>query len=474
MNNWFDHILFHTRAQPDSPAIVMEDRAVTYGMLGAAIERCARRIAALNLHAGSLVAVQISNPIRNLTLSLALYRLGLRSISLAHRQPGVELASFAAVLGDRDAVRNAVNAPHVIEITEAAFGEDVAAPAGMPRGFAGAEEICRVSLTSGSTGQPKSVELSVGNLGRNAMEKFIGCLNTSRSGVLCMPGLTSNFGFSTACGALIGGRPLYFAESPYQAIRMIELFSIDFVVAASEQLLALTRVARKSGVHLKSLHSVMTGGGVLTRALLEAAIIHVCRNIICRYGATEIGAIAQTSARDVLLSPGLAGRILPGVEVGVFNARGEPQDNNRAGTIHVRDAMIGSTAGAPAHWSDLGDIGWLTADGCLYVLGRAVDMEAAGNSEPQLSPVHEIEHLFRLECDAADAAAVLIEDNGTSCIAIGVVDGVEASADKLAVVARQHGIEHPLRITALRSIPRGANGKINRADLTALIRASAA
>ena len=52
MNNWFDHILFHTRAQPDSPAIVMEDRAVTYGMLGAAIERCARRIAALNLHAG--------------------------------------------------------------------------------------------------------------------------------------------------------------------------------------------------------------------------------------------------------------------------------------------------------------------------------------------------------------------------------------------------------------------------------------
>ena len=88
--------------------------------------------------------------------------------------------------------------------------------------------------------------------------------------------------------------------------------------------------------------------------------------------------------------------------------------------------------------------------------------------------MHEIEHLFRLECDAADAAAVLIEDNGTSCIAIGVVDGVEASADKLAVVARQHGIEHPLRITALRSIPRGANGKINRADLTALIRASAA
>ena len=49
-----------------------------------------------------------------------------------------------------------------------------------------------------------------------------------------------------------------------------------------------------------------------------------------------------------------------------------------------------------------------------------------------------------------------------------------ASAEKLAVIARQRGIEHPIRITALKTIPRGANGRINRAELTALIRASAA
>jgi acyl-coenzyme A synthetase/AMP-(fatty) acid ligase len=87
--------------------------------------------------------------------------------------------------------------------------------------------------------------------------------------------------------------------------------------------------------------------------------------------------------------------------------------------------------------------------------------------------VHEIEHLLRLEWDATDAAAVLIEDNGTSCIAIGVVDGVEANAEKLAVIARQRGIEHPIRITALKTIPRGPNGKINRAELAALIASAA-
>jgi acyl-coenzyme A synthetase/AMP-(fatty) acid ligase len=343
----------------------------------------------------------------------------------------------------------------------------------MPRGFASADEICRVSLTSGSTGAPKSVELSIGNLGRIVMEKFLGCLNTSRTGVLCMPGLSSNFGFSTACATLIGGRPLYFAESPYQAIRMIELFSIDFVVASSEQLLALTRVARKSGAHLKSLHAVMTGGSVLTRTLLEAAMVHVCKNIICRYGATEIGGIAQARARDVLLSPGLAGRIWPGIEVGIFDAQGKPLADGRAGTIRIRDAEAG-LSGSPSPWIDLGDIGWLTADGRLFVLGRAADLDAAaGNSDPQISPVHEIEHLLRLEWDATDAAAVLIEDTGTPHIAIGVVDGADASAETLTVIARRHGIEHPIRIVALKAIPRGASGKVNRTELKALVGASA-
>ena len=44
MQNWFDHIQFHMRAQPETPAMVMEDRIVTYGMLNAVVDRCARRL----------------------------------------------------------------------------------------------------------------------------------------------------------------------------------------------------------------------------------------------------------------------------------------------------------------------------------------------------------------------------------------------------------------------------------------------
>jgi len=100
MKNWFDHIAFHMRAQPATPAIVMEDRVVTYGMLETAIDRCARRIAALNMAGDAPVAVLVENQIRHVTLCLALFRAGIPSISLAHGQLGIAGIEFAAVLGD--------------------------------------------------------------------------------------------------------------------------------------------------------------------------------------------------------------------------------------------------------------------------------------------------------------------------------------------------------------------------------------
>src|SRR5262245_50504034 len=173
MNNWFECILSHARAQPETPAMVMEERTVTYGMLGGAIERCARRIAALNIPPDGLVAVQIKNPIRDLTISLALLRLGLPSISLVQGQPGIEAMQFAAVLGDREAARFFDPAARLTEVTDAWFGEDVAAGGTLPAEFLAGEQPCRASLTSGATGTPKVVVHSVAGVGRRAL-KFMG------------------------------------------------------------------------------------------------------------------------------------------------------------------------------------------------------------------------------------------------------------------------------------------------------------
>src|SRR5438105_4871623 len=101
MRDWFNHILFHTDARSEAAAMVMEDRVVTYGMLKRGMERCARRISALHLNRGDTVAVLVQNPIRHLTLSLALFRIGLRCISLERGQSGMQHLKFVVVLHDR-------------------------------------------------------------------------------------------------------------------------------------------------------------------------------------------------------------------------------------------------------------------------------------------------------------------------------------------------------------------------------------
>ncbi len=475
MKSWFDHVIFHTRTQPETPAMVMEDRVVTYGMLSIGIERCARRIVDLGIGDG-LVAVMITNQIRHLTLCLSLFRIGIRSISITKNQPGIEQLKLAAVLCDGEARGLFGSGNRVIEITDEWFGMDGPAATVLPQSFSDRTQLCRVSLTSGATGMPKIINHTAADVGRR-----ISKLTEFRwTFALSLPGLTSNWGFTTACAVLATGQALCFIQSPFQAVRMIELYSIDFVMTSTEQLLALARVARKSGAHLRSLRTVWVAGGVATRALLEAAMIYVCKNTLCGYAASETGMMAQATATEVLSNPGLAGHVVPGVEAGIFDAKGERRPVGQVGFIRIRpDDDVDRPLSGERPWIDVGDIGWIAPDGRLFVLGRAVDVNLVGLQNAaahQLSPVHEVEHLLRLEWDATDAAAVLVEDiarGSQAQIWVGVVDCKDANAENLAAIARPRGIEHPIRLFDLPAIPRGASGKVNREQLKALLLASA-
>jgi len=298
--------------------MVMEDRVVTYQMVRDGFERCARRIVAAGLAEADTIAVVVRNPIRHMILSLALFRIGVRGVSLEHSQAGIATLKVSAVLGDRDAKAAVDPASRFIEVGDDWFTTDLPGTTPLPEPFADADDVFRLSFTSGSTGIPKIVQRRVeGTSG--LILKF---LDINWSVVLALPGLSIHWSFMTACAALATGRTVCFAESPFQAVRMIQLFSIDFVIAATEQLLALTRVTRKTGAQLPSLRTIMTAGTVPTRALLEAAMIHLCNNIVSRYGAAEMGAIADVSVRDVLANPGLVGRPAPELEVAVRDRSG--------------------------------------------------------------------------------------------------------------------------------------------------------
>lgn len=473
MNNWFDHILCNTRSHPVMPAIVMEDRVVTYGMLGAAIENSACRIANLLIPQGATVAVCLASPIRHFTLCLALYRSGFCSMSLEHGQQGIADLPFAAVLGDDDSKTLFDAKARFIAVTDDWFGTEPVPATLVPTGFSDAKQVCHHALTSGSTGTRKTFGCTVEYVGRHVPLAIVYNCRL----VLCMPGLSTAWGFLISCAALGSGKTLCFATSPFQAVRMIELFSIDFLICSYDQLLAITRVTRKSSAQLKSLRTVVAAGSVPSRALLEAATAYVCKDIICRYGTTELGLVADATVGEALASHGFIGRVTPDVELAIFDQGGKRLPPGQLGIVKGRiKTWIGAspddTIGEHA-WIDVGDVGWKTTDDQFYVVGRTSDIATAtieDGSAQQISPVYEIEHLLRLEWDASDAAAVIV-DAGTAKpeIWIGTVDCKDADAKKLEAILQHRGIVGTVRLFPLISIPRGANGKIQRAQLKSLM-----
>ena len=66
----------------------------------------------------------------------------------------------------------------------------------------------------------------------------------------------------------------------------------------------------------------------------------------------------------------------------------------------------------PEPWIDNGDLGRISSDGRLFVVGRTAHIQdLSAISIGKISPEQEVEHLLRFEWDAADAAAVLVNDS---------------------------------------------------------------
>lgn len=203
--------------------------------------------------------------------------------------------------------------------------------------------------------------------------------------------------------------------------------------------------------------------------------MHLCRDIRCRYGSSEFGIIAEARPSEVLANPGLVGRVAPGIEIGVFDQQGRRCPPGQSGFVKGRLNGNSEEAGADPDrpWIVFGDVGRVTVDGQLFIVGRTSDIADLTNaSAREISPIHEVEHLLRLEWDAADAAAILVENDSAGAkpeIWIGTVDCKDARAEKLETILRQRGIEGTVRLFPVPTIPRGANGKVQRTQLRSLM-----
>ncbi|MCG5214624.1 AMP-binding protein [Streptosporangium soli] len=164
------------------------------------------------------------------------------------------------------------------------------------------------------------------------------------------------------------------------------------------------------------------------------------------YAATEGIGVTLCRGDEWLARPGTVGKGFC-CHVRILDDLGRLAPTGTVGTVHLRTLPSRHGArGAPPSFRTVGDLGWMDADGYLYLAGRSDDMVLVGGENVYLN---DVTTAIAGHPQVADAAVVAVADEDFGRRLVGLVvarEGAEPSAKEL--------VAHCLRSLPVPAVPR--------------------
>jgi acyl-CoA ligase (AMP-forming) (exosortase A-associated) len=482
----------------DAPALLLRDQALSHGELERRVGRLAAELAAHGFAAGDRVATWAGKTWLACLMPLAAPRAGLIHVPI---NPQLKRAQVAHILRDSGArllltssARAGTLEPgdlsshcHLADDGEVA-GKAAAGGSSLGPSNAGPDDLAAILYTSGSTGKPKGVMLSHANLwlGADAVADYTRLSPDDR--VLAVLPLSFDYGQNQLLSAWKAGAavaPLDYLL-PGEVVKAVVRHHITTLAGVPPLWVQLIE-ANWPDEARASLHRLTNSGGALTRRLVERLRgLLPAADIYAMYGLTE--AFRSTFLDPALIDsrPDSIGKAIPHAEIlvlrpdGSETAAGEPGELVHCGPLvahgywhdatrtaqRFKPAPAISRYGGRAVWS--GDTVVRDAEGLLTFVGRDDAMiKSAGN---RISPT-EVEEAAEATGLVAEAVAFGQPDPALGQAVILVVrpsaavrDPAPTLADNLAraLKAELPGFMQPRSIIVRDTLPRNANGKLDR------------
>jgi acyl-CoA synthetase (AMP-forming)/AMP-acid ligase II len=361
-----------------------------------------------------------------------------------------------------------------------------------------------IQFSSGTTGDPKAVRLSHGNLSANCrtIRDTLG-LGRHTIGVSWLPlhhdmGLVGHvLSFFMSGGMSVLLDPLWSIQRPMRWLRAIGKYRATLTTAPNFAYEMCCRAATASVVDadmdLATLEVAICGGEPVSAATMDrfceifAPFGFRRKALAPSYGLAEATLLVSTDygsgGPHGLQSDGKAivscGRPT-GCAVSIRDPIGAPLREGVAGEICIEGTSVGrigldSTQGAASGYLRTGDLGFMTG-GELYVSGRIKDLVIVNGQNVHPEAAEQAILALSDRIVPGGIAAIGISEAGTEklCVAVELSRSLENTSDLRGrinvAVAAATGIV-PARVVFLTAgkLPRTTSGKVRRRDVAVLI-----
>jgi long-chain acyl-CoA synthetase len=488
--------------------LVSGTRSLAHADLDQRVRRVASGFSALGVKAGDCVALLLRNDIAFIEVSFAAQTVGAYAVPINWHFKAEEIAYILAdcaagvLVGHADLLAPIVQAlpagvtaiavgtpPEVA----AAYGLAPLAPDAVPgaldyEGWLGAAPPDRGSseappltmfYTSGTTGAPKGVRRPAPNPAQLAASDRL-----RREVFGIVPGIRS-----VIPGPLYHSAPNAFAMragrvgevmvllprfDPVALLELIERQRIDTLFMVPTMFIRLLKLPEtiRCRYDLSSLRFVIHAAAPCPAEVKQAMIDWWGPVIHEFYGSTESGAVTFATSADTLAKPGTVGRAVKGAQLRILDARGTVLPAGEVGEIFTRFAELpdftyhnkpDERAGIERDgFITSGDVGYLDAEGYLFLCDRKRDMVISGGVN--IYPA-EIEAVLLRIAGVKDCAVFGIPDAEFGEKLMAVVEPMEGRsltpASLQAELARHlAGYKVPRLVEIRRDLPREDSGKI--------------
>jgi len=433
---------FRQRAKfsKDHPALSFESETLSYAGMQTRIERFAAMLYGLGVRHGDRVAcLGFNHPDIVVTL-FATARLGAIFLPLNFRLTGPELAflindsrvhtlivdnahapviaSIAAEIPCRHIIQASLT-PQPWPVLENLLAQ---ADTPAPETAVAAEDIACITYTSGTTGRPKGAMFSHANLWANNINWNLAYGITARDVVLTTAPMFHVSGLFVLLNAVLlaGGHGILHRKFDADAvIAAIAEHQVSMTFAVPTMILSMTQSANFETADFSTLRFIIVGGAPTPESLLRRCAARGIP-ISHTYGMTEAVSascyleteLAEARINSVGRSMMLSDIRIAGTDGTSLTAPHEKGEVQLRGENIISGYWERPEANAAAFtedgWFRSGDVGYLDADGFLYVCDRVKDMIISGGEN--IYPA-EIESVLLEHPAIANAAVVGVEDS---------------------------------------------------------------